>query len=278
MKNYRIKHFTLIELLAAMAVFSVLLVVSLRLFSGAQHLWIRSEQKTNTFADARLAMEYIAFRMQSLVYETDFPFYIRDNNHTDQIWFPSRIPPKGDGYAGNSFGRNYLQFTLVEPLTANDENAGKLRLRYFNGGNNKITKRKYSWIFNAYNENNRYFKNAGDAFDFIKNAFDSSLDEEFELDIIENVIGFNLIWYNGIHSPKAGASDSDWELRKNTTEVDSKTPPYLVEVEIKMLDSKESFKKWQSAAAAKRDEVFSEYGYTFRRAVLIGKKGVRNGD
>ena len=50
MKKYVVNKFTLIELLAAMAVFSILLMLSIRLFTGAQNLWLRSEQKTDTFA------------------------------------------------------------------------------------------------------------------------------------------------------------------------------------------------------------------------------------
>ena len=274
MKKYQVKHFTLIELLAAMAVFSVLLLISMRLFSGAQQLWLRSEQKTNTFADARLAMEFVASRMQSFIYEEDWPFYIENHNSTDQIWFPSRLP-MGNGYANNSFGRRYFQFMLVDPLktsgTGYHEDAGKLRLRYYNGSNDK----KFGWIFSSYNENNRYFKEADDAFDHVKGKFDGSLDEEYEIDIVENVISFDLVWYDGKYNESAGANDSKWELKKSTA-ANSKTPPYLVEVEIRMLDSKDSFEKWQQAStSAGKDEVFAEFGYTFRRAILLGKKEVQ---
>ena len=74
---------------------------------------------------------------------------------------------------------------------------------------------------------------------------------------------------------KSVFESSSWKLEKHdyTSGNHLKTPPYLVEVEIMMLDSEESFKKWQEAdTAAKKKEVFAEFGYTFRRAVLLGKK------
>ena len=50
--------------------------------------------------------------------------------------------------------------------------------------------------------------------------------------------------------------------------------PYLVEMELRMLDSRESFLKWKNAGDEQtRIDVFTENGYTFRRAVLLGKKG-----
>ena len=81
-KIYRHK-FTLVELLAAMAVFSVLLLVSMQLFSGVQRVWVRAEQKTNSFADSRAAMEFIAARLQTMVY---YSIKIDDNN-SEQVPF-----------------------------------------------------------------------------------------------------------------------------------------------------------------------------------------------
>jgi hypothetical protein len=52
-----------------------------------------------------------------------------------------------------------------------------------------------------------------------------------------------------------------------------------------MLDGEESFKRWQGFKDAagdseekkvlnkkNRDEIFSEFGYTFRRAILLGEE------
>ena len=91
MKKYQKSSFTLIELLAAMAVFCILLAVSIRLFTGAQQVWVRSENKTDTFASARTAMEFFAARMQTVEYSESEPFGIVDDDgvdgyEKDSIW------------------------------------------------------------------------------------------------------------------------------------------------------------------------------------------------
>lgn len=269
MRKHKNRKFTLIELLAAMAVFSVLLIISIRLFSGAQNLWLRSEQKTSSFANARIAMEFIASRMQALIYYESVPFYIENNSNSDRIWFPSRMP-LGNSAGNKVAGVRFYQFSLIDPAAASNREAGNLQLRAFSGRG----ERRFGWVFPAYNSDNRYFKNPESAFNYVNSALsDTDLDDDTVVDIIENVVAFNLVWHNGKFDPQEDANQSDWKLEKSSDN-SQKSPPYLVEVEIRMLDSKESFRKWQDATD--KDEVFAEYGYTFRRAVLLGKKEVAN--
>lgn len=82
-KNFlrrKARRFTLVELLVAMAVFSVLLVVSMQVLASAQKLWTRSEQKNNTFSNARVTMEFIASRLQTIVNVEEMPFGIFEKN------------------------------------------------------------------------------------------------------------------------------------------------------------------------------------------------------
>ncbi len=53
------KNFTLIELLVSLAVFSILLLIMLQFFSGAQRIWVASENRNNLTADARVALQVI---------------------------------------------------------------------------------------------------------------------------------------------------------------------------------------------------------------------------
>ncbi len=265
MRKYYSKKFTLIELLAAMAVFSIMLMISIRLFSGAQGLWLRSEQKTAAFANARVAMEFVASRLQSNVYYENVPFCIFNNSDSDQLLFVSRMPLGSSG-SNRLSSLRFFQFSLIDPTDSNNTNAGTLQLRIFSGRG----KKKYSWVFPPYDDENRYFKNPGDAFDYVHDALnDTNTEDDTVVDVIENVIGINFECYKSVFE------SSSWKLEKHdyTSGNHLKTPPYLVEVEIMMLDSEESFKKWQEAGtAAKKKEVFAEFGYTFRRAVLLGKK------
>ena len=131
----------------------------------------------------------------------------------------------------------------------------------------------FKWIFPPYNSENRFFTTYNDAFGHVVNrAFktDKTPTEKERynttvVDIVENVISFNLVCYNSVF-------DGSWSLNKYGGDK-LNTPPYLVEVEIMMLDSKENFIKWQDAAdSVDKKKIFSEFGYTFRRAILLGKK------
>ena len=255
-------YFTLIELLAAMAVFSVLLLLSIRLFTGAQDLWLRSEQKTAAFANARVAMEFVASRIQSYIYYVDVPFYIKNDSSDKRgrIWFASRMQ-LGNSSSNSVSGRRFFQFSLVDPKDKNDREAGNLQLRIFSGRKEQ----KFGWVFPAYGEDNRFFKDFNAAFNYVNNKLqDSNRDDDTIVDVAENVTEFNLTWYN------SKDDGEKWSLEKMTSD-EQKTPPYLVEVEIRMLDSKDHFKAWQDKPAD-RDEIFAQYGYTFRRAILLGKK------
>ena len=71
------------------------------------------------------------------------------------------------------------------------------------------------------------------------------------------------------------ADTAGQKLDPDKKDGDTDVAPYLLEIELKIMDSRESFKKWQDADDDKKDDIFAENGYTFRRAVLLGKKGNR---
>ena len=303
MKKYVVKKFTLIELLAAMAVFSIMLMISIRIFSGSQQIWLRSEQKTDTFASARTAMEYMASRIQSLTYFEDpspdkqYPFEITEKS----IWFVSTMAMAD----GNSRSR-FLKFRLVDPA-GSSEYAGFLQMIKYEGHNGKWfgqlfptyydSKRESKYI--EYNEEHERFEdvkakrkitsyteakehlrkvfNKFDASDFKDNPRVDGVDTNaVAVDICENVVGLNFRYYvaKGVSED---SDEADKLIGNNANEGRTATThaaPYLVEIELKILDSRDSFLKWKEADSnTKREEIFLEHGYTFSRAVLLGKKG-----
>lgn len=283
MKIYAVKKFTLIELLAAMAVFSILLMLSLRLFSGSQQLWLRSEQKTDTFASARTAMEYMASRLQTLTYIEDpsedkqYPFEITDKS----VWFISTMA-MADGGSRSRF----LKFRLVDP-TGSSDYAGFLQMIKYEGHEGKGF---FGQLFPTYYESDRRPRNVktyNEAMDHLKKLFGEFDAADFDdnpkvdgvttkaaaIDICENVIDLKFKYFVAEEDP----ADPD-NFNKNKLDDEAKTAkiygaPYLVEIELKMLDSRESFLKWKEAGEIEKKRIFLEHGYTFSRAVLLGKKG-----
>jgi len=62
------KRFTLLELLVAMAVFSVMMTVLMQFFSSAQKVTLRTKTKTEHYEDARLIMEMITRDLKTCKY------------------------------------------------------------------------------------------------------------------------------------------------------------------------------------------------------------------
>ena len=60
--------FTIIELIAAMAVFAVIMLVMMKFFGSAQKAWTGSAAKSQIFEDAKLAMEMMSRDLQSAIY------------------------------------------------------------------------------------------------------------------------------------------------------------------------------------------------------------------
>ena len=63
-------RFTLVELLVALGVFSVLLVVFMQVFSGMRLIWTNTEKRNETVADARVAMDMVSVLLSSVYYSS----------------------------------------------------------------------------------------------------------------------------------------------------------------------------------------------------------------
>lgn len=74
-KFQRYSRFTLVELLIAMVVFTILLGLMLQFFSGAQKMWTGMEKKNHLYANARIAMDTMATLLQTMrAVEDGLPF------------------------------------------------------------------------------------------------------------------------------------------------------------------------------------------------------------
>lgn len=89
-KTFSRQHgFTLVELIVAMGVFSIMMLALMTFFNSAQKLWTMSYKKNNSYADARVAMDLMAGMLQTTFYQVGrVPFYI-DNTSAqfNKIYF-----------------------------------------------------------------------------------------------------------------------------------------------------------------------------------------------
>lgn len=278
-------NFTLVELMVAMGVFVVLLMVSMQIFGGARKLWVRSEQKNNTFAAARAAMEFIAGRVQACAYTAEVPFAIygrkggSGQEYYTKIYFPTSVPMnrknESDGKDLDFFDLRFIGFSLLEE-------DGVLEMRIFSDRRNGDGKYPYfSRLIPPFNRpGRRALKTEDNVPKLTYTAACSEIDKKLnpeaggastchpddKLELIENVTSFKLISFN---TPAKTAKSKI--KRDNASKLN--TPPYLLEIEISVIDSKANFKKWKEAGSeAEKVDIETESGYTFRRAVLLGDR------
>lgn len=81
--RYHSRAFTLIELLAAMAILALLMTIAFGVFGQASKAWSLSEQRTETFQGARVAMEMISRELECAIAASASP----NGDPTRQITF-----------------------------------------------------------------------------------------------------------------------------------------------------------------------------------------------
>ena len=89
------QSFTLMEVIVAMAVFSVMMGLLLQMFLGAQKLWTGSDSKNELYSDARVAMDLFASTLQSQYHDpgsTMFLFGTASSGRDDAMFFPVKMP------------------------------------------------------------------------------------------------------------------------------------------------------------------------------------------
>ena len=98
------RKFTLVELLVALGVFSILLVVFMQIFSGMRLAWTNTEKRSDSHYTARIAMDMLSLLVGSMYYtnaETEtlgktvqFPFKLKrsdaDSSKPAALYFASK--------------------------------------------------------------------------------------------------------------------------------------------------------------------------------------------
>lgn len=282
MKKRR-KNFTLVELLVAMLVFSIMLVMMMRLFTGAQRVWTASNEKNQVFTNARVAMDMLSTMVQSIYYSSNgggkFYFRIVQNvaPKTDRIYFVSKtdynlpgkdkirflsfqVPNQFDShYTGESKYKDYynqLVMTVVcDAATSID---------FYNTGDTV-----YALWFPEYIKSNgepETFENKSKSlYDLLdtKIISDKTGADYCRSVLLSNVVGFR------IRTP----DEKEGEERTTASQVDA--VPNYIEIRLQLLSSSK-FKVWDELVDAGKTteaETFRKNNqYEFSRRVYIGDR------
>jgi len=98
--------FTLLELLVAMAVFSVMMTVLMQFFSSAQKVTSASEKRTTVFSDARVAMELMARDIKSAIHHPKQPLLTGDDIGITSTFDSPHTASGGNGITFMGFTQN----------------------------------------------------------------------------------------------------------------------------------------------------------------------------
>jgi type II secretory pathway pseudopilin PulG len=245
--------FTLIELLAAMGVLSLIMFVLISFFSSAQKAWTMSNARAETYENARIALDLITRDLQCAYYEENkIPFWHRSNMSgiwaavpyeqyfNEALYFVSATsnPPNDDCDSRLCEIAYQLYYS---PTTSSNE--GWLR-RSTTGSNLSGGATNTRWNFY-----NKFTVGAsGGAFAFTGRAGTTAADSNDTYQkVIPHVVNLTFICYN-----KQGV-----EIKPNATGMLTTGFPYAVKVELTLMDSS-SWNKWLSMGG-ESDKIYTNH-------------------
>ena len=84
--------FSLLELLVAVSVLSILLVILLNIVQGATNLWRTSENKVEAYREARAALQVISSDLKNILPSTNADFFRTNLTNTPNLGFLATLP------------------------------------------------------------------------------------------------------------------------------------------------------------------------------------------
>lgn len=258
-KIYKRKsNFTIVELLVAMGVFSILMLALMQFFTGAQQIWQKSSARSEVFENARVALDLIATDLQCAYYEM--------NHSKKRIFFAA------DDYDANSYASidDAYDNTYEKIAFATVRSAAK------SGAGSKLCQVKY-WLDTSTADELYTLK--------VDEIWDDSADWKITTDMGSDISGIYKDDYTGTAFEKNGTANKivpnvlslGFKLyNKNGTEIDTANTadrfPYKVEITLTVVD-KASFDRWKSvtggATGQRNSDILKPGMRRFTRVVLI---------
>lgn len=154
----KIRAFSLIELMVSMAILTVLIVVLMSMVDGATRLWRHSENRVDSYREARAAINMIADDMNSVLISTNTIFFLLDYN--DKLPSTASTAPTASSIFFLSAQPKESQETSLAP----PQNSSDLCLIGYFLAYDKVTSGSPAPSLNIY----RYFVSSGKAFETIQ--------------------------------------------------------------------------------------------------------------
>ena len=135
--TFRKLRFTLVELIMAMAVFSIMALIMMRFYSSAQQVWSKASQRTEMYNDAHIALDLMARELQCVMYNNDntaqgiYPFWFQK---IEDVSSPAVAPDLNNPYYPTSTQSNFeltqLNFIAATDLKPKNATSNICEIRY----------------------------------------------------------------------------------------------------------------------------------------------------
>ena len=250
MKKRIVYGFTLLELIVAMGIFSILMLMLMQFFSGAQKIWTAAEKRNAIYADARVAMDLTASMLQTTFYRTEaIPFYIKKddppgNGQFDSIYFVSKTGMKLYSHATSDL---FMVGFFVDNTNSTPTNGKKLTLNIRMIGDDKTDSYKF---FNSYDPAKLYDVLSPKKISNISND-DTDLSLPRGDEIINYVTGLTFVPYE-----KKGSGTGVAVAKDYSDSSAYQCVPYAIQIKLTMID-KASYEKWK-LLGGKEEEIPNE--------------------
>lgn len=254
--------FTLVELLVAMAVFSILLLISMQIFGSSRKLWLDAESKNRTYNDIRNTMEFISSRIQTMAYTEAMPFLIKYDADHSTMYFPTAIPMNRKDENGKERDKQAMRFVGFSLGTD-----GILRMHiYSDEGASAFQRLMPPFVRASGGADAAYTSACNTIANNTINKTDYTGKEYNVIELAENVHSFILrpFMRNG------GARVS------TTFATETNSPPYRLDIILRVSDSKANYENIKNAAnAMEKTELHNEHLHIFQRSILLNYRGAR---
>jgi len=234
----RQRRFTLVELLAAMAVLVVMMFLLFRFIAGAQRAWSVATSNQEVYEKSRIAFDLITRDLQSAVARADDvpgEDILFQQVAADQIRFVS------NGAVGAS---------------GSDANPSPSLLA-------EVGYRFNNFAFDRALENSSGSATGWDIYEDRSGA-ESCVNQQGGFNgVIDGVLGLQFICYNDAMLPAP-----QWIGTWNGCRIETGVP-YAVDVRLRIMDGK-SFNRWQLLSGPEQSRLESEVALTFSKTIFLG--------
>ena len=217
--------FSILELLVAVSVLSILLVVLLNIVQRATSLWRGSENKVEAYREARAALQVMSSDLKNILPTTNTDFFRTNLTNSPNIGFLAALP-----------------------ISSQDTTSSKsdiCAVGYFVAYDNKspVAGNNGRQSYNLY----RYFVESNETFEKLTNNPTTALTASFDTSHFE-ILARNVVGFNATYSVKNAAGGFDSWTQNATYPM-----PQVVEIKVTAVNNERTMRFGARAASGEWD-------------------------